>query len=307
MENLRLMYLDLKQQEVLENAKVFLPDTVLAAPCLSVVGAVDEEDRLCGVLAGAQEAYVFRILFISVAQGQERNGIGTFLLTSLLERFYEDMVPVMVVLDYADDKEHAGLTRLLEKTDVFMMHRREDCFHVHPKSRVKSEIYQKLLKTDIKPQLFFSLPQRERNAFFQKLQKEGILYPKGIVSESDCEKDLCIYIGQKEIEGAVFFGKAEGSMIELRFLYISNHDTRVLQAAAHVIERKYSNFRITFTAANEASLSMAKRGFPDAHAMGRISAVWTGLLPEQMDALMEGAQDTDEDIEEAPEEEVFWG
>lgn len=194
-----------------------------AESALLALGAV-ENGAACGVMVvefslfGEEE--MAEILYLAVAEGRRRRGIGSGLVRFFCRYAAEELVPVRCLFSAAGKEDPAY--RFFASLPDFYLSEEEGCEYAVPLAELagaeKLMAAERCVKT---PEEFCSLPLQEQKAFVQSQREAGSFYLEDLYSRRDelvprlC---LCSRNGGR-LEAAVFFLQGENGDLILDYAW----------------------------------------------------------------------------------------
>lgn len=244
------------------------------------VGAADN-GTACGVLVFSTAAPpVIDIEYIAVGDEFRRKGVATAMLKFLCGFAEESLSPVVCSFSASG------------KTDPkYLFFAEQEYFSVSEEDGFICELNAAALKNTKLPAVtedsmsivpFFSLPKPDRNAFWSKLQRDGVSYPHGIADGADCEESLCLCArGKDGIQAAVFIEDNAVEGLYLSFVWCAENIgaqkqlVSLLDRLIKIVSETKPDVKLTVAAITPASIALVNKLLPEREIIARFySAAW---------------------------------
>ena len=257
--------------------------------------AIDEKDNIVGLIRLENEMGAISITDIYVEPDARRQGIGTYLLQSVLNMIGDIDLFLNVEIRFPLDDDTKELYEFIKFQDNFTVTEEDKVFHVSAKDRKKLKVWSKLAgnSTDAKP--FFEMSKKQIKEFYKKMRELDHDEPIP-EDEETLEKNLCFArIENNNVIGALFVQRYEAAkQLMVSFIYSEGDGpatlSNLISAAAEVAENEYKDFEFIFTSENPKIFGMVDGIFEGKVTVSPfVTATWDGLTINAIDFLTEQA------------------
>ena len=257
--------------------------------------AIDEKDNIVGLIRLENEMGAISITDIYVEPDARRQGIGTYLLQSVLNMIGDIDLFLNVEIRFPLDDDTRELYEFIKFQDNFTVTEEDKVFHVSAKDRKKLKVWSKLAgnSTDAKP--FFEMSKKQIKEFYKKMRELDHDEPIP-EDEETLEKNLCFArIENNNVIGALFVQRYEAAkQLMVSFIYSEGDGpatlSNLISAAAEVAENEYKDYEFIFTSENPKIFGMVDGIFEGKVTVSPfVTATWDGLSINAIDYLTEQA------------------
>ncbi|MBP5310787.1 MAG: GNAT family N-acetyltransferase [Lachnospiraceae bacterium] len=257
--------------------------------------AIDEKDNIVGLIRLENEMGAISITDIYVEPDARRQGIGTYLLQSVLNMIGDIDLFLNVEIRFPLDDDTRELYEFIKFQDNFSVTEEDKVFHVSAKDRKKLKVWSKLAgnSTDAKP--FFEMSKKQIKEFYKKMRELDHDEPIP-EDEETLEKNLCFArIENNNVIGALFVQRYEAAkQLMVSFIYSEGDGpatlSNLISAAAEVAENEYKDYEFIFTSENPKIFGMVDGIFEGKVTVSPfVTATWDGLSINAIDFLTEQA------------------
>ena len=257
--------------------------------------AIDEKDNIVGLIRLENEMGAISITDIYVEPDARRQGIGTYLLQSVLNMIGDIDLFLNVEIRFPLDDDTKELYEFIKFQDNFTVTEEDKVFHVSAKDRKKLKVWSKLAgnSTDAKP--FFEMSKKQIKEFYKKMRELDHDEPIP-EDEETLEKNLCFArIENNNVIGALFVQRYEAAkQLMVSFIYSEGDGpatlSNLISAAAEVAENEYKDYEFIFTSENPKRFGMVDGIFEGKVTVSPfVTATWDGLSINAIDFLTEQA------------------
>ncbi|MBP5414371.1 MAG: GNAT family N-acetyltransferase [Lachnospiraceae bacterium] len=257
--------------------------------------AIDEKDNIVGLIRLENEMGAISITDIYVEPDARRQGIGTYLLQSVLNMIGDIDLFLNVEIRFPLDDDTRELYEFIKFQDNFTVTEEDKVFHVSAKDRKKLKVWSKLAgnSTDAKP--FFEMSKKQIKEFYKKMRELDHDEPIP-EDEETLEKNLCFArIENNNVIGALFVQRYEAAkQLMVSFIYSEGDGpatlSNLISAAAEVAENEYKDYEFIFTSENPKIFGMVDGIFEGKVTVSPfVTATWDGLSINAIDFLTEQA------------------
>ena len=223
--------------------------------------AIDEKDNIVGLIRLENEMGAISITDIYVEPDARRQGIGTYLLQSVLNMIGDIDLFLNVEIRFPLDDDTKELYEFIKFQDNFTVTEEDKVFHVSAKDRKKLKVWSKLAgnSTDAKP--FFEMSKKQIKEFYKKMRE--LEHDEPIPEDEETlEKNLCFArIENNNVIGALFVQRYEAAkQLMVSFIYSEGDGpatlSNLISAAAEVAENEYKDYEFIFTSENPKIFGM---------------------------------------------------
>ena len=258
-----------------------LPDNYPeAADRLMVLGAVDGEGYVYGVLAFALEyGYEYQIQWLYVAPKARRQGVAS----RLFDTFFDMMdkkgngEPVTIQFDHLAPE--TGLEDFINAYGNMLVAPAYKRYLITREERERSELLKALEAKHFLAKPFFELSDRRQNNLLNKLEQEGLYSIRNRKEwEDECVKELCrCKTDEASVTAVIFITKNKNGNLEIGYLYASEKEALmgVLADALARLNQLYPEATLQIENMTEASGQIFAKIFPDLEPAADIyEAMW---------------------------------
>lgn len=245
--------------------ELFLPENYIAKKDAKYIGVVDEEELPQGVLCYTASVDVIDVLFIGAIDIDKRIEYGRLMLdyieTLMQESYFSSRIEIIWT-----QAEDAFYRELLADSRDFEILEDGECYVLTPEARNSSEVYQRLKEQKSSVCKYRSLDEKDRQSIRHQLaEDDSIEFLEPTDGKYMKELSLCSY-EKGELTAAIFFSRVIDG-IELSFIYAKEKHSKnlagVLAEAMRIVDEKYPNERIEFTAVNDKATGLVTDIFGD--------------------------------------------
>lgn len=234
------------------------------------IGAVDENNAVLGAISYFLVRYEYVIDWVFVVPPVRRRRVGAGLLGKVIETILHagDLFPIVARFPYTD-KEHAvfSLFQSEERMTTSYSHER---FVVSPKELANAaRLWEKagqMKGQAAGERLFFDLSAEEQQQTLTEMRLEYgfvINHPGGFTDRMVPSLCRCI-VDKGTVTDLVLVQKLQNGDLEASFVYGKNPIGlfTILRSITAEAKKSFPNASLSFDAANEKSLQLAKKLFP---------------------------------------------
>ncbi len=240
-----------------------------------LLGALDESNTLCGVLAASYRSSIYEIVFLYVIKENRRQGIGTRLVQEFLGSLYKigEVHPVQVV--FSEENERNGIKEFLMAQGNFIAHETDYSYTLNSNEWKKMLHYERYLSMKSGAERFFSQSSTVINGFLAAQRQKGMMFLADLKEEeTSYESNLCLCsIKDEQIISAVFVKKTKEGHLRIAYLYAERMNVvslrSVLVAMTQVLTEKYPDAVIEVETVNSDSKKLIREMFPEDVVQGR--------------------------------------
>lgn len=243
---------------------LLLPDEYLNYAGAQYIGLLDDDDYPVGVLCFTLGVDVVDILYFGSYEQDKKIEYSKLMLEYLESLVQENQIGVPIEIIWTEE-EDAFYRELLSGYEEFSIVEDASCYTLTPEARANSNMYKRLSGQSSNTSRYCDLSDSEKSKLRRQLREEDL--DMFLESDGSYIKDLSIVsIENNEVKAAIFFTRVMGA-IELSFIYASNNQTKqlagVISEAMRIVDEKYADEIIEFTAVNEESLKLVQDVFGD--------------------------------------------
>ena len=225
------------------------------------------------------------VTYLYVDEDMRRQGIGTYLLQSVLNSVDEMDLFTPVEIDFPLDEDSEGLLEFIKFQGNMTVETGESVWCIPAKGRTGLEEWHKLIdkKSDVTD--YFELPEKQRTDYMKLLTAEGFdEFNPGPGEEY--AKHLCLArVTDGHVTGSMFIRNYGDDGLLIDFLHSENDDAATLlnliSGAAGIINKLYRDKDLVFASDNPKIAGIARGIFVDnTEPITYVKAMWTGLSME---------------------------
>lgn len=248
-----------------QDFKTVLP-AQLSGRSRTTIGAYNDEGFVCGAISMEQMEDRYDIDWLFVLPAVRRRGIGTKLVTAIVDLAeYTGGLSVQSIFEAEDaEKLYDFFLSDAMQEQLFEISYLCQRFYVLPEALGYLEGIK--VKVEGTSELFFKLPMYRQYQILEMISSQYEVRNFDIW-ENSCTKDLCrvIYRGDK-LEALIFFSDRTDGDLELTFLYGKSPKSLIRLMSDTFDEKKlrYPEAKIIFDAMTPSSERLARKLFPEA-------------------------------------------
>ncbi|MCR5251281.1 MAG: GNAT family N-acetyltransferase [Lachnospiraceae bacterium] len=231
------------------------------------------------------------IPMIYVDEKHRRQGVGSFLLQSVINELDDAELFTPLELRFVKDKATEGLEAFLLAQGNFSLEESDAAFFsVSPAQRKKAAKWKQMSEADADAEEFFSLDEQTRTAFYESLEQEEAA---GFLArdEAGFDRRLCFAkLSGDRVVAAVFMEALDEDLLDVSFLYAQEKHPMalrsVLAAAINAVDELYSKATLQFSIVTPEGFGVIKGIFGDSLEQKSVTvARWDGLSEDGLQEL----------------------
>lgn len=248
-------------------------------------GVINSEQRVIARLELEFDRGIAHITYLYVDEDVRRQGVGTYLLQSVLNCIDAMDLFTPVEISFPLDEDCEGLYEFIKAQGNMTVDTEDSVWRIPAKGRAGLEEWHKLIDKESDATGYFDLPEKLRTEYMKQLAGEDLdEFDPG--SGEDYAKHLCLArVTDGHISGSMFVREYGDDELLIDFLHSGDDDAatllNLLSGAAGIINRLYRDRDLVFASDNPKIAGIARGIFGDNTVpVPYVKAIWTGLSME---------------------------
>ncbi|MBR3308276.1 MAG: hypothetical protein IKI75_13635 [Lachnospiraceae bacterium] len=243
--------------------------------------AVGRERKALGEIDVEFHDAIVDISFLYVPEEHRREGVGSFMLQSVIDILDDGDYFTPVELRFPLDEENGSLMAFMHAQKNFYLEEAGTCFTISAADRKNSKNWKRMREIDTDAVEYVKVDEKIRRKFAETLDEEG--YADFLNDETAYDRRLCFArVNHDRVTAASFLRLTDEGKVEVSFLYAQEEHQKSLQnvicASMYAVDELFPRADLVFTTVTPEGYAMGAKIFgEEGKRVPLFCARWDGI------------------------------